>query len=147
MSDKSKKTSPDPSVITSQRVHAIESILDRKRIGLESAIEVLEAAGYSVLFDPSAKRYRVTPPSDLVEQEEPDEPTEDSLCALQDEFLADYPKMLTVKDVAEITGMHAGSVRRLCNAGKIPFTKFGSRLYIPKTYFTQSNEQRSEEVL
>ena len=145
MPDNRKKSNPDPSIITSQRVHAIESILDRKRIGLESAIEVLEAAGYTVLLDPSAKRYRVTPPADLVEQEEPAESMEDNLCVPQAEFLADYPKMLTVKDVAEITGMHAGSVRRLCNAGKIPFTKFGSRLYIPKTYLTQMNGQRNEE--
>ena len=52
-------------------------------------------------------------------------------------FLSDYPAMLTIKDVAEITGLHVNSVRRLCRDGNIPNMKFGQKIMIPKDIFVE----------
>ena len=52
-------------------------------------------------------------------------------------FLSDYPAMLTIKDVAEITGLHVNSVRRLCRDGNIPSMKFGQKIMIPKDIFVE----------
>ena len=46
--------------------------------------------------------------------------------------------MLTVKDVVEITGLHEGSIRRLCKDGKIPAMKIGGRIRIPKKFLLDS---------
>jgi excisionase family DNA binding protein len=52
-------------------------------------------------------------------------------------LLADYPAMLTIKDVAEITGLHVNSVRRLCRDGNIPSMKLGQKIMIPKDVFVE----------
>ncbi len=60
-------------------------------------------------------------------------------------LLADYPAMLTIKDVAEITGLHVNSVRRLCRDGNIPSMKFGQKVMFPKVIFTESLDIGSEK--
>ena len=132
------KQKPDKYVtIAEKRARMLEGILERNRIGLESAIEVLEVAGYTIYQDEKTRRYRVIPPVEtLIEEDE-----EDELPARKGDSLAEYPPMLTIKDVVEITALHEGSVRRLCQNGDIPSTKVGGRIYIPKTVFEQTSDK------
>jgi len=49
-----------------------------------------------------------------------------------DEYLNDYPAVLTVNDVAEILGVTGKTVRNLVKTGAIPHVKVGRLIRIPK---------------
>lgn len=53
------------------------------------------------------------------------------------ELLANYPDLLTVKHVCELTGLSAQTVRKEINAGRLPGCRIGRRLYVPKQGFTE----------
>ena len=129
------------------RAYAATRMLERRRISLEAAIEVLEIVGYKVYQDREG-HYNVEPPHDKISKYEtfPDVKPDPETKA---KFLEEYPVMLTVKDVAEITGFHEHSVRRLCQEDKIPSMKIGGRLRIPKQFFLESfaTEKDLEEAL
>lgn len=55
----------------------------------------------------------------------------------RDELLADYPDLLTVGHVCELTGLSAQTVRKEINAGRLPGCRIGRRLYVPKPGFTE----------
>lgn len=111
------------------RAQAAERFLERKRIGLESAIEALEVVGYSVQQDVQGS-YRVSPPrtSFGMLNSNDDERT----TGVSDEFLDGYPPLLTVKEVAAILGVSSRTVSRLCEKGEIPSSKIGRAVRIPK---------------
>lgn len=117
-------------VVEDPIARAAERLLERKRIGLESAIEALETVGYAVAVN-SEGRYTVTPPSG-----------EDAIVAAPIEapkpkaFLEDYPDLLTPTHIAEITGMTVQYTRKLCRDGNLPAIQIGeSRWYVPKKRF------------
>lgn len=118
------------------RAHAATRVLERRRISLEAAVEVLEIVGYKVYQDREG-HYNVEPPHDHISKYEvvPEiKPTPEA----KEKFLEDYPTMLTVKEVVEIAGLHEGTVRRLCKDGKIPAMKIGGRIRIPKRFLLDS---------
>ena len=117
-------------VVDDPIARAAERLLERKRIGLESAIEALETVGYAVAVNPKG-RYTVTPPA-----------SEGATMAAHVEaprpkaFLEDYPDLLTPAHIAEITGMTAHYTRKLCRDGNLPAVQVGeSRWYVPKKKF------------
>ena len=122
----------ESSRLLQNRAYAATRVLERRRISLEAAVEVLEIVGYKVYQDREG-HYNVEPPHDILSKYDtfPEVKMEPKAKA---QFLADYPTMLTVKDVVEITGFAEGSVRRLCKEGKIPSMKIGGRIRIPKKY-------------
>lgn len=54
---------------------------------------------------------------------------------LRSELLADYPDLLTVGHVCELTGLSAQTVRKEINAARLPGCRIGRRLYVPKPSF------------
>ena len=48
-------------------------------------------------------------------------------------MLAAYGDLLTPADLAELTGLHVETVRRLMREGGLPSVRIGQRLYTPKT--------------
>lgn len=122
----------EPISIDDARAQAAERLLERKRMGLESAVEALEAVGYRVVHRDDGT-YAVRPP--YVRPEPTTKNPSDTPSSVADDFLADYPPTLTVRDVSEITGLHVGSVRRLLSRGELPHAKVGGRLLIPKSEF------------
>lgn len=54
------------------------------------------------------------------------------------DFLGEYPELLTVENLAKITGQHCNTIRALCLAGDFPAVKFGRRWYVPKTAITDA---------
>lgn len=54
---------------------------------------------------------------------------------LRSELLADYPDLLTVGHVCELTGLSAQTVRKEINAARLPGCRIGRRLYVPKPGF------------
>ena len=129
-------SAPEFSTLLKDRAEAATRALERKRICLETAIEALEVVGYKV-YQGNDGRYNVQPPRDR-ESKYDVYPTVEPSPKAKGAFLSDYPAMLTTKDVAEITGLHVHSVRRLCKDGKIPNMKFGQKVMIPKDIFTES---------
>ena len=124
------------STLLKDRADAATRVLERRRISLEAAIVALVVVGYKV-YQGNDGAYNVQPPRDRASEYDAYptvEPTPESKGA----FLADYPAMLTIKDVAEITGLHVNSVRRLCRDGNIPSMKFGQKIMVPKDIFTDS---------
>ncbi|MBP3894597.1 MAG: helix-turn-helix domain-containing protein [Atopobiaceae bacterium] len=118
------------------RAYAATRVLERRRISLEAAVEVLEIVGYKVYQDRDG-HYNVEPPHDHISKYDvvPEvKPTPEA----KEKFLEDYPTMLTVNDMAEITGLHVGTIRRLCKDGKIPALKIGGRIRIPKKFLLDS---------
>lgn len=118
-----------------KRAQAAERMLERWRIGLQNAIEILEIVGYSVTLDHRGC-YKVTPPgpSGVTIDEDKKELLE------QPGFLDEYPPMLSTKNIAAITGMSQGRITILCKDGKLPATKIGDgRWFVPKTYFTDAS--------
>ena len=126
-----EKTS-DPQSQEEEYAQAAERLLERKRLGLESAIAALEAVGYRVTRKAN-DTYSVRAPY-VRPREEPKEAEIDARepRSAPPGFLADYPLMLTPRQVSEITGQHVGSIRRLCEQGKLPFAKIGGRIRIPR---------------
>ena len=120
---------------------AAERLLERKRMGLESAIEALETVGYSVTVNADG-RYTVMPPmSDgavttvLAEAPKPKA------------FLEDYPDLLTPTHLSEITGMTVQYTRKLCRDGYLPAVQVGeSRWYVPKKRFVDFVMQSEGET-
>lgn len=43
-----------------------------------------------------------------------------------------YPDLLTVKNMQELTGLSAQTIRAECQKGGIPAVKIGRRWYVPK---------------
>lgn len=128
------KSSANETKVVYTRAQAAERVLERKRIGLECAIEALEAVGYGVAID-SQGRYRVIPPSGQILI-----PADGNAGAQVDResFLGEYPHMLTPTLIAEIMGCSATHIRALCNEGKLPAVKVGKgRWYIPKPHFIE----------
>lgn len=118
------------------RAYAATRVLERRRISLEAAVEVLEIVGYKV-YQNREGHYNVEPPRDKISKFDafPEvKPTPEAKAG----YLADYPIMLTVNDAADITGFAVGSIRRLCKDGKIPSMKVGGRIRIPKQFFLDS---------
>ena len=53
-------------------------------------------------------------------------------------MFSDYPDLLTIKDVSEITGMTPQYLRRLAREGRIPAVRIGERRwYLPKVRFIE----------
>lgn len=53
-------------------------------------------------------------------------------------MLSDYPDLLTVQHLAEITGLAEQTIRRAMDKGQIPFVLIGGRRrYSPKTRFIE----------
>jgi len=46
--------------------------------------------------------------------------------------LSGYGDLLTPADLAELTGQHVETVRRLIKCGDLPGVRIGQRLYVPK---------------
>ena len=126
----------ESSRLMKDRAHAATRVLERRRISLEAAVEVLEIVGYKVYQDREG-HYNVEPPHDHISKYDvvPEvKPTPEA----KERFLEDYPTMLTVNETAEITGLHEGTIRRLCKDGKIPAVKIGGRIRIPKRFLLDS---------
>lgn len=126
----------ESSRLMKDRAYAATRVLERRRISLEAAVEVLEIVGYKVYQDRDG-HYNVEPPHDHISKYDvvPEvKPTPEA----KEKFLEDYPTMLTVNDMAEITGLHVGTIRRLCKDGKIPALKIGGRIRIPKKFLLDS---------
>ena len=124
------------STLLKDRADAATRMLERRRTSLEAAIETLEVVGYKV-YQGNDGAYSVQPPRDRASEYDA-YPTVKTTPESKGAFLADYPSMLTIKDVSEITGLHVNSVRRLCRDGNIPSMKFGQKIMIPKDIFTDS---------
>lgn len=122
----------DPVSIDDARAQAAERLLERKRMGLESAVEVLEVLGHRVVQRDDGT-YAVRPP--YVKPETEEEPLKPQTEAVPTRFLDDHPKTLSVVDVSEITGMHPVSVHKLCRRGELPHAKSDGKLFIPKQPF------------
>lgn len=54
---------------------------------------------------------------------------------LRSELLADYPDLLTVGHVCELTGLSAQTVRKEINEGRLPGFHIGRRLFMSKQGF------------
>lgn len=124
------------STLLKDRADVATRVLKRRRTSLEAAIEALEVVGYKI-YQGNDGVYSVQPPRDRASEYDAYptvKPTPESRGA----FLADYPAMLTIKDVAEITGLHTNSIRRLCKDGNIPSMKFGQKIMIPKDFFIET---------
>lgn len=119
----------EPTSVEDARAQAAERLLERKRMGLESAIEALEAVGYRVVRRDDGT-YAVRPP---YVRTAPSEDGERLTHTVPADFLAEYPSALTTSDVAKITGMHVNSIRRLCYEGRIPSAKVGGKRLIAKS--------------
>lgn len=119
--------------IDEARAQAAERLLERKRMGLESAIEALEVAGYRVVERQDGS-YAVRPP--YIRSATRDEVDAGKIMTQPVDFLEDYPIMLTAQHVAEITGMHVNRVREMFNKQVLPAVKLGNgRWYLPKQKF------------
>lgn len=57
------------------------------------------------------------------------------------ELFADYPDLLTVKHLAEITGVSEQTIRREIRLGVIPSLHIGRRLLCPKRDFIEYVER------
>lgn len=49
------------------------------------------------------------------------------------DFLADYPDLLTVRHMREVTGLSEQTIRKEINEGRLSGCRIGRRLYVPKT--------------
>ena len=46
---------------------------------------------------------------------------------------ADFPELLTVRDVSGILSQSEQTVRRLCREHELPSVRIGRRLYVPRS--------------
>lgn len=126
------KSNVDKVVYT--RAQAAERFLERRRMGIECAVEALEVVGYGVTID-SQGRYKVIPPNGQIPSYVGDG---SSAQADPDTFLGEYPHMLTPTHIAEIMGCSVQTVRTLCNDGVLPAVQMGThRWYVPKPFFIE----------
>ena len=51
----------------------------------------------------------------------------------KNDLFADYPDLLAVKHIKELTGLSEQTIRSEINRGALPGTRIGRRLYVPKT--------------
>ena len=51
------------------------------------------------------------------------------------EMLADYPDLLTVQHIHEITGVSEQTIRSEISQGRLPGCRIGRRLFVPKRKF------------
>lgn len=51
--------------------------------------------------------------------------------------LADYPDLLTVRDLCELTGLSAQTIRAEINSGNLPGFRIGRRLYVSKKHLLE----------
>lgn len=49
------------------------------------------------------------------------------------DLFSDYPDLLAVKHIKELTGLSEQTIRSEINRGALPGTRIGRRLYVPKT--------------
>lgn len=53
------------------------------------------------------------------------------------EMLAEYSDLLTVQDIATITGLSEQTIRGEINEGRLPGCRIGRRLFVPKPAFIE----------
>lgn len=119
----------DKMTIGETRALAAEQLLERKRIGLECAIEALETVGYHVRKDERGK-FRVTHPFSVFDQLDVDALRPSSI--VQDDFLGEYPTILAADQAAEILHVSKRTVTRMCAKKQLPSFKAGNMIRIPK---------------
>ena len=51
----------------------------------------------------------------------------------RNDLFADYPDLLAVKHIKELTGLSEQTIRSEINRGALPGARIGRRLYVPKT--------------
>lgn len=85
-------TTREPVNVDDARAQAAERMLERKRMGLESAIEALEAVGYRVIRRDDGS-YAVRPP--YIRSTTKDDVEAGKIQTQSTDFLAEYPIMLT----------------------------------------------------
>lgn len=128
-------TAHNPGNLDEARAQAAERMLERKRMGLESAVEALETVGYRVVRREDGS-YAVRPP--YVRTEARGDSGDKKVVTQPSDFLADYPPMFTAHHVAEITGMHVNRVRSMFSRQALPAVKLeNNRWYLPKQKFTE----------
>ena len=133
----------DRMTIGEARALAAEQLLERKRIGLECAIEALETVGYHVQKDEQGK-FRVTPPFSIY-----DKLDVATLCpssTAQGDFLGEYPAILTTDQAAEILGLSKRTITRLCANSELPSFKVGNMIRIPKRALISAMEKQAGRV-
>ena len=115
--------------ICEARVRAAERLLERKRIGLESAIEALETVGYRVHQEEDGG-FKVSQPASAPTTRggRTHEGASDGMEAV----LAGYPQILSADQAAEILGVSKRTVSRLCADSRLPSFKVGIKIRIPK---------------
>ena len=111
------------------RALAAEQLLERKRIGLECAIEALETVGYHVRKDEQGN-FKVTQPLSVYDQLDVGALRPSS--NVQGDFLGEYPTILTADQAAEILHVSKRTVTRLCANKQLPSFKAGNMIRIPK---------------
>lgn len=128
-------TAREPANVDDARAQAAERLLERKRMGLESAIEALEVVGYRVIAREDGS-YAVRPP--YVRTAARSDSDAGKVVTQPSDFLADYPPMLTAQHVAEITGLHVNRVRSMFSRQALPAVKLdNNRWYLPKQKFME----------
>ena len=120
------------------RALAAERMLERKRIGLESAIEALETVGYLVQKDEQGK-FKVTQPFSVLDELGGGVSYGDNGKG----FLGDYPEVLTVKDAAAILGVSCRTVSRLCASNQLPSFKVGNSIRISKRALVEAMSRQA----
>ena len=60
---------------------------------------------------------------------------ESSFSGKPDRILANYPDLLTVDHIQELTGLSKQTIRSLINDGSLPGCRIGRRLFVPKAKF------------
>lgn len=108
-----------------EKACAAERMLNRKRLGLESAIEALELVGYRVSQDAQGI-YHVTATTRSIAEDA------DVNMVASGAFLRDYADLLSVDNLVEILGVSDRSVYRMCANEELPSVKVGRRVYVPK---------------
>ena len=118
-----------------EKARAAEGMLNRKRLGLESAIEALELVGYRVSQDAHGAFHVTAATGSFANGADVD-------VAAPSAFLGDYPDLLTVDNLVEILGVSDRSVYRMCANEELPSIKVGRRVYVPKqALIAQMTEQ------
>ena len=137
-------TAREPESIDDARAQAAERLLERKRMGLQSAVEALEAVGCRVI-EREDGTYAVRPP--YVRSAARDDTDAVKVQTQPADYLAEYPVMLTAAHVAEITGLHVNRVRRMFKNHALPAVKLeNNRWYLPKQKFMAIFDAQSGKV-
>ena len=72
-------------------------------------------------------------------RDRPSSPKSAAACASLEriQFLADYPDLLTVQNLCELTTLSDQTIRREINEGKLPGFRLGRRLFVSKQRFLE----------